>query len=112
MESNTFSNKNITDNKNDLITIEPNKIYLYKLNDQISVKSTDQNIYEGRIIMKNNSNNFLVFEFHLNNYNSIIYSITPNIYFINPKGTINVNFKKFDKVIEFNILSLFYISLH
>ena len=96
--NNKFSNKIISENKNDIISIEPYKVYFYKLNDQISIKSSEQSIYEGRIILKNNTNNFLIFKFQISNYNSIIYSITPTVYFINPKGTINVNLRKFDKV--------------
>ena len=95
---NNYSNKIISENKNDIISIEPYKVYFYKLNDQISIKSSEQSIYEGRIILKNNTNNFLIFKFQISNYNSIIYSITPTVYFINPKGTINVNLRKFDKV--------------
>lgn len=99
MESNNnYINKIISDDKSDIISIEPAKVYFYKLNDQISIKSSEQNIYEGRIILKNNTNNFLIFKFQIGNQNPIIYSITPTIYFINPKGTINVNLRKFDKV--------------
>ncbi len=99
MDSNNhFTNKIISESKNDIITIEPSKVCFYKLNDQISIKTSEQNIYESKIIMKNNTNNYLVFKFHLSIYNTIIYSITPSVYFINPKGTININFRKFDKV--------------
>jgi len=99
MESNIKNvNKNISEKKTEIISIEPSKIYFYKLNDQISIRTTEQNIYEGRVIMKNNTNKHLIFKFHISNSNSIIYSITPTVYFINPQGTINVNFRKFDKV--------------
>ena len=105
MEFHESKTKLSTDNKNDIIAIEPNKIYFYKLNDQISIKSTEQNIYEGRIVIKNNTNKFLIFKFVCSNSNNnSIYSITPWIYYINPKGSINVNFKKFDKVKKFILI--------
>ncbi len=105
MESNNnYANKTILENTNDIISIEPSKVYFYKLNDQISIKSSEQNIFEGRIILKNNTNNYLIFKFQISNYNSVIYSITPTIYFINPKGTINVNIRRFDKVYKIKLI--------
>lgn len=108
MESNNnYSNKIVADNKNDILSTEPSKIYFYKLNEQISIKSSEQSIYEGRIILKNNTNNYLIFKFQISNQNSIIYSITPTMYFINPKGTINVNLRKFNKVKIYNKIFIY-----
>ena len=101
MEANLI-NSNINTQNNDIITLEPNKIFLFKLSDQMSIKINEQHLHEGRMILKNNTNNHLVFKFSNSQKNSTaIYSITPTIYYINPKGTININIKRFDKVNKF-----------
>jgi hypothetical protein len=66
----------------------PNKIIL--------IKVIDQNFYEGRIILKNLTKNFVIYRF-FNNHN-LIYSISPCVYYIKPFENFTVNIKRFEKV--------------
>jgi hypothetical protein len=65
----------------------PNRIIL--------VKVIDQKFYEGRIQLKNITNNFVVYRFFNNQH--MTYLISPNVYFIRPFETFTVNIKRFDK---------------
>ena len=66
----------------------PNKIILIKI--------IDQNFYEGRILMKNVTNNYIIYKFIFNQ--QMIYSITPSVYFLKPGENFTVNVKRFEKV--------------
>ena len=98
MESNIISQNNNKENNENIISIEPNKIYIFKLIDHL-FKANDRFLYEGRLILKNNTNNYLVFKFSNSLIHSAaIYIITPTTYYINPKGKININIKRFNRV--------------
>lgn len=81
------SNSHINSKQNKFIEIDPNKFIL--------IKVTDQQIYEGRMSLKNITNNYVVFRF----FNSLhmTYSITPIVYYIRPYETFVVNIKRFGK---------------
>lgn len=66
----------------------PNKIIL--------IKVIDQNFYEGRIVLKNLTNQNVVYRFF--NNKQIIYSISPSVYYIKPYENFTVNIKRFEKV--------------
>ena len=78
------SQSNIKQNK--FIEVEPNKIIL--------IKVTDQSIYEGRLILKNLTNNYVVYRFFNTLY--MTYSITPIVYYIRPNENFIVNIKRFE----------------
>ena len=97
MDANLINQNNNKEN-NEKISLEPNKIYLFKLIDN-SIKANDRNLYEGRLLLKNNTDNYLVFKFsNTLTQTNTIYSITPISYYLNPRGTININIKRFNKV--------------
>jgi hypothetical protein len=93
IQSHPFMLKNSLLNRSDklkaaryLDTI-PNRIIL--------VKVIDQKFYEGRIQLKNITNNFVVYRFFNNQH--MTYLISPSVYFIRPFETFTVNIKRFDK---------------
>jgi len=62
----------------------------------ILIKVIDQNFYEGRIRLNNTSDKFIVYKFIINQH--MIYTVSPNVYYIKPFGNITVNIKRFEKV--------------
>ena len=66
----------------------PNKIVL--------IKVIDQNFYEGRLIFNNITSHYVVYRIF--NDRSILYSISPNIFFIKPYEKFTINIKRFEKV--------------
>lgn len=77
-------------------SIKPSKILETFPNRIILIKVIDQNFYEGRIRLQNNSENYVVYKFSIVQH--MIYTVSPSIYFIKPFGSITVNIKRFDKV--------------
>jgi hypothetical protein len=78
---------------NNLKYIEATKLVLVKL--------IDQNIYEGRILLKNLTTNFVIYKIFTNS--NMKYSIAPSQYFIQPAEAITVTIKLFEKnVLMFN----------
>jgi hypothetical protein len=89
-----FNHRNSSLNRNEskqksskYIETLPNRIIL--------VKVIDQKFYEGRIQLKNLTNNFVVYRFFNNHH--MTYTISPSVYFIKPFETFTVNIKRFDK---------------
>lgn len=70
------------------IVTNPNKILL--------IKVTDQNYYEGRIELKNITDNYAIYKFYINQ--NMVYSATPSVYFIKPHDSMIVNVKRFEKL--------------
>lgn len=82
------SNNKKGENHLKFVETQPQKIIL--------IKVIDQNFYEGRITLKNITNNHVVYKFF--NHNEITYSISPSVYYIRPYQKFTVNIKRFEKV--------------
>ena len=102
--TNPFSNNEINENsfENNLFKRKhssKNNIqdsWIEKIEPKITlIKIIDQCFYEGHLILKNKTNNYLVFKFKNIKQD---YSITPILYFIKPKEQITINLKKFQRL--------------
>jgi hypothetical protein len=68
----------------------------------VLVKIIDQDIYEGRVLLKNQTGNFVIYKIYSNS--NIKYSIAPSVYYIPPEESLFVNIKAFEKNVSFRII--------
>ena len=83
------------------LDLSPHKIIL--------IKVTDQKFYEGRLTLKNLTNNFVVYRFFNTQY--MTYSISPIVYFIRPLESFVVNIKRFEKANELDKSKLTLVAM-
>lgn len=95
LENTPLTHRNSSLNRNELKQKSPKYIET-PTNRIILVKVIDQKFYEGRLQLKNLTNNFVVYRFF--NSHHMTYTISPCVYFIKPFETFTVNIKRFDKV--------------
>lgn len=70
------------------VEIFPSKIIL--------VKMTDQSFSEGRIVVKNLTQNYVIYK--ILTRQSAGYAVSPSVYFIKPSNSVTINVKHFEKV--------------